>query len=200
MVDLFEKRGLLDAFKDQHWTYGKTSAGEQKRKWYLRLKARYEDFLAGRGEEEGPDGDGSTEDTEQQFAVESDLRDFLANNLSIIEPGLRLYHEHDRDGVEYPVEDGRIDILAMDKDDRPVVIELKLSRGRNRTIGQILYYMGWVDEHLGKGPCRGMIIAREISDDLAVAVQRVPDVFLYRYRLSVSVERVSRDSKPVTKV
>src|SRR5262245_23310797 len=90
MVDLLEKHGLLDAFKDQYWMYGKTSAGAQKQKWYLSLKARYEDFLAGRGEEEGPDEEGSMEETEQQFAVESDLRDFLANNISIIESGHKL--------------------------------------------------------------------------------------------------------------
>ena len=33
MVDLFEKHGLLDAFQDQHWSYGKTPSGEQKKKW-----------------------------------------------------------------------------------------------------------------------------------------------------------------------
>lgn len=82
----------------------------------------------------------------------------------------------------------------MDRAGRFVVIELKVSRGRNRTIGQLLYYMGWVDESLGKGPCRGMIVARDISQDLAVAVQRAPGVTLYQYRLSVSLEAVSRES------
>ena len=101
--------------------------------------------------------------------------------------------------MEYSIEDGRIDILAVDKNNRPVVIELKISRGRNRTIGQLLYYMGWVDAHLGKGPCRGMIIAREISDDLVVAVQRVSEVSLFRYRMSVSLEPVSRNSNSVAK-
>jgi hypothetical protein len=32
--------------------------------------------------------------------------------------------------------------------------------------------MGWVDKKLGKAPCRGLIIAKEIPDDLAMAVQR----------------------------
>jgi len=51
--------------------------------------------------------------------------------------------------------------------------------------------MGWVDKNLGKGPCRGMIIAKEIPDDLLLAVQRVPGVSVSRYHLSVSVELVS---------
>jgi len=50
-----------------------------------------------------------------------------------------------------------------DKADRFVVFELKVTRGRNKALGQLLYYMGWVDKHLGKGPCRGIIVAREIS-------------------------------------
>lgn len=57
MVDLLQKHGLLNAFQDQHWAYGKTPGGEQKKKWYLRLRARYEDYQAGRGEDEDPEGD-----------------------------------------------------------------------------------------------------------------------------------------------
>jgi len=72
-----------------------------------------------------------------------------------------------------------------------VVIELKLSQGRNKTLGQLLYYMGWVDQHLGKGPCRGFIIASEITEDLAVAVARVPGVSLAKYRMSFAIEPVT---------
>jgi hypothetical protein len=194
IVDLFEKHNLFDLFRDQHWAFGKTEAGEQKRKRYLSLKARYEDFLAGRGGEVA-EAEAEAEEVEQEFPLEADLRDFLAANLSIIEPGLRLYQDEGRTGIEYAIDDGRIDILGLDAAARFVVIELKISRGRNKTIGQLLYYMGWVDEHLGKGPCRGIIVAREISDDLAVAIQRVPGVSLYRYRMSVSVEQVSRQAK-----
>jgi hypothetical protein len=192
IVDLFERSGLLEAFKDRHWACGRTPGGERKRRWYLGLKARYDDFLSGRGADDTIEPGSEPEDSEQQFAVESDLRDFLANNLSIIESDLKLYRDGDRTGVEYSIDDGRIDILAVDRDNRPVVIELKVSRGRNRTIGQLLYYMGCVDEHLRKGRSRGVIVAREISDDLVVATQRVPEVSLFRYRLSVSIEPVTR--------
>lgn len=89
------------------------------------------------------------------------------------------------------MDEGRVDILARDKTGRFVVFELKVSRGRNKTLGQILYYMGWVDKHLGKGPCRGIIIAKDISDDLILATRRVQGVSLYRYKLSVSVEQVT---------
>jgi hypothetical protein len=51
--------------------------------------------------------------------------------------------------------------------------------------------MAWVDKHLGNGPCRGIIVAKEITDDLVLAVERVQGVSLNRYKLSVSVEQVS---------
>jgi RecB family endonuclease NucS len=101
-----------------------------------------------------------------------------------------LYQTDDQNGVEFPVDDGRIDILAIDRNDRFVVIELKVSKGRNKALGQLLYYMGWIDKKLGKGPCRGLIIAKEIPDALVLAVERAPDVSLARYKLSVSIEPV----------
>jgi hypothetical protein len=189
VTDLLTKKDQFDAFKQQCWPAGDTPWGQRKKEFWLRLKRRYEDFLAGRAEA-AVDGE-DEEEEEQSFAAEADLRDFLTTNLGCVEPGLRLYQQGERRGVEFPVDDGRIDILAIDKSDRFVVFELKLARGRNKTLGQLLYYMAWVDKHLGKAPCRGIIIAEEISDDLVLAAQRVQGVSLYRYKLSVSVEKVS---------
>lgn len=188
VVDLLTEKGLLETFKRDHWPAGNTRWGEQRCAFWHRLRERYEDFLAGRGDTL-PDEDGSEE--EQAFAAEADLRDFLAGNLERVEPGLQLYRQGDTRGVEFPVDDGRIDILAVDQDGRFVVFELKLSRGRSKALGQILYYMSWVDKRLGNGPCRGFIIAKEISEDLLLAAQRASGIALFRYRMSVSVERIS---------
>lgn len=185
IVELFKRKGILPDFIDQSWPSGKTSWGERECDHYLRIKERYERFLHER--------DSELEDEEeegQKFLAESDLRNVLGANLECIEPGLRLYMDEHRDGVEYPVPSGRIDILAMDGNDEFVVIELKLSRGREKAVGQILYYMGWVDANKGRGPCRGMIIAKEISEELKMAVQRVPGISLLRYKLSISVEPI----------
>jgi Endonuclease NucS C-terminal domain len=192
IVDLFEKRGVFELFKGSHWAYGNTPAGETRRRLFLRIKQQYESFLAGG---DSPDGteyvESEDEESDQQFAAESDLRDFLAKNPTRIEPGLSLYRTGDQSGIEFPVENGVIDILALDGEGRFVVIELKVGRGRNKTVGQLLYYMGWVDKNLGKGPCRGIIIAKEIPDGLMLAVQRIPGVSVCRYHLAVSVELVS---------
>ncbi len=187
VVDLFEGHHLFDEFKARYWPYGNTPAGQASARFYLRLKQRYEDFLKTDSEAALEE---VAEDGGREFAAEDDLRDFLAKNPGCIEPGLRLYEADGRKGIEFRIDDGRIDILALDKNGKPVVIELKVGRGRNKTLGQLLYYMGWVDKHLGHGPCRGIIIAKEITDDLVVAVHRVPGVSLLRYSLSVSVEPI----------
>jgi hypothetical protein len=199
VVALFETHGLFEQFKEQHWTFGNTPGGSAKRRRYLRIKTQYEEFLSGRAPEPtgGVDADSAAEREETlEFALEAHLRDFLARNLERIEPGLRLYETAERKGIEYPVEGGRIDLLALDRRDNYVVIELKLSQGRNKTLGQLLYYMGWVDQHLGESPCRVYIIASEITEDLSVAVSRVPGVNLAKYRMSFAIEPVAQPNKP----
>jgi hypothetical protein len=64
-----------------------------------------------------------------EFAYESDLRDFLAKNLAILEPGLRLFQDEGITGIEFPAGGRLIDILAIDLNDNYVVIELKVSKG-----------------------------------------------------------------------
>lgn len=128
-----------------------------------------------------------------EFAYESDLRDFLAKNLHLIEPGLRLYRDEGITGVEFPAGGRFIDILAVDSANGYVVIELKVSKGYDRVVGQLLRYMAWVGEnHAEAGQrVRGVIVAREISSDLVLACSMVSDIELVEYELSVKLRRVS---------
>jgi hypothetical protein len=128
------------------------------------------------------------------FAYESDLRDFLSQNLAIIESGLRLYEEEGIRGVEFPVGGRFIDLLAIDRQNNYVVIELKVSKGYDRVIGQLLRYMAWIEKNHAepKQKVRGIIIAREISDDLHLATSKIPDVELFEYDLSVSLRKVNK--------
>ncbi|MBN1992258.1 MAG: DUF91 domain-containing protein [Anaerolineae bacterium] len=135
-----------------------------------------------------------------EFAYESDLRNFLSKNLTMIEPGLRLYEEEGISGVEFPVGGRFIDILAVDKHNNYVVIELKVSRGYDRVIGQLLRYVGWIEVNQAEPSqrVRGIIIAREISSDLRLATLKIPDVELYEYELSISLRKVKREANTVS--
>lgn len=132
-------------------------------------------------------------DTQTGFAYESDLRDFLSRNLFLIEPGLHLYEEEGITGIEFPVGGRSIDILAVDQQKNYVVIELKVSRAYDRVIGQLLWYMAWIEKNQAEPAqkVRGVIIAREITDDLFLAASKIPDVKLFDYDLSVTLKPVN---------
>lgn len=140
------------------------------------------------GEEDDDDvstGAGEPQPGSTQFALEQDLQRYLADNLSIIEPGLTLFEDEDIKGLEYPAGGGRrIDILAVDKAGGFVVLELKVEKGYDRVVGQLLRYMNWVRKELAEPGqrVRGIIVCRSMSEDLRLACASIPDVELLEYR------------------
>jgi hypothetical protein len=128
-----------------------------------------------------------------EFAYEHDLRDYLARNLSLIEHGLTLYSDQGIPGVEFPAGSRFIDILALDRDRNYVVIELKVSRGYDRTVGQLLRYIGWIEQHHAEAGrlVRGVIVAKDVSEDLRLACRRLAGIRLFEYDLSVTLRPVS---------
>lgn len=129
-----------------------------------------------------------------QFALEKDLQRYLADNLQIIEPGLSLFQDEDISGFEYPAGGGRrIDILAKDKSGNFVVLELKVEKGYDRVVGQLLRYVNWVRKELAEPgqQVRGIIVCRTMSEDLILACSSIKDIELFEYRLQVTVSKVS---------
>lgn len=135
---------------------------------------------------------------EHAFAAEVHLRDYLVKNLHLIEDGLRLYADVDgRDGVEYQTPIGRIDILALDKADNLLVVELKVARSPDQVCGQILRYVGWIKHHLAEGrKVRGLIIAQHIPDKIRYALTDLPDISARQYRLNITLHDVPRLDSP----
>lgn len=130
-----------------------------------------------------------TSEYSNTFAYEEDLKNYLAKNLDIIEPGLLLFEEEGITGLEYNVGGKFIDILAVDKNKNLVVIELKVSRSYDRVIGQLLRYKNWLQrKYINENKkVRGIIIANEISEDLLIACMGQPDIKLFEYELSVKL-------------
>lgn len=142
-----------------------------------------------------PPGEESVDEaTGLQFAQETHLRDFLYNNLERLEPGLRIYTNSDGlPGVEFPIRNRRIDLLCQGKDGAFVVVELKLSRGAYSAVGQILTYMSWVRSDMAKqSPVRGILVAREMTDEVKAAVQESrAQIALFEYELDFKVRPAS---------
>jgi RecB family endonuclease NucS len=130
---------------------------------------------------------------EREFAFERDLRNYLSRNLHVLEEGLHLYVDEDREftGIEFQVGGRFIDILAVDKNGGFLIVELKVSRGYDRALGQLLRYMAWVSKNLANGKrVRGVIVASEITEDLKLAASLVEGVKLWQYQLSFHLSPV----------
>ena len=144
----------------------------------------------------GDEGNATSEDessveADQGFALESDLQNYLVKNLGVIEPGLRLYEEEEITGVQFDAGGRFIDILAIDKGGRYVVIELKVSRGHDRVVGQLLRYMAWIEKNMELSqPVRGIIVAKEITTDLKLATSRIADIRLIEYKIDFKLNPV----------
>ncbi len=59
-------------------------------------------------------------------------------------------------------------------------------------VGQIHYYMGWIEENLAKDnqKVRGIIIAKEITDEIKVACSRDAAISLYDYSMHFSLHKI----------
>ena len=114
--------------------------------------------------------------------------------MDLIESGLTLFDDGTHDGIEYPTGKRRIDLLTLDKNNDFVVIELKVSRGPDRTLGQISYYIGWIQQNIAAEgqEVRGIIIANDITEELKIAcsLPNIP-ITLKEYSLSCTLKNVS---------
>jgi endonuclease len=133
-------------------------------------------------------------DEPNEFAYERDLKSFLAKNKQILGADIRLYEDEDINGVEFPVGGRFIDILAVDGNHDYVVIELKVSRGYDRVIGQLMRYMAWIKMNTTEPGqnVKGVIVARSISEDLLLASSMIPNIKLFEYELYVKVKEIQR--------
>ncbi|MGA2436513.1 MAG: endonuclease NucS domain-containing protein, partial [Bryobacteraceae bacterium] len=112
------------------------------------------------------------------FGLERHLQDFLVDNWGKT-PTLKdwsiLEEDGDTTGVEYNAgKAGKIDLLARNVEKRKwLVVELKKGQTSDETVGQVLRYMGWVEENLAKGEevVEGIIIAEAADEKLRLALR-----------------------------
>lgn len=124
-----------------------------------------------------PPEPGSEGPPEIPISLEKQIEDFLACNVGLIEPGLRLHKEEDREGRQYPTDVGVIDMLCRRPNGDFVVVELKRGRGSDTVVGQISRYMGWVKKHLAAGhEVFGIIIAADADEEMQYAVTAHPNL------------------------
>lgn len=131
------------------------------------------------------------------FAMESHLEHFLVANWEQTDFGkeFTIFQEDGEEvGKQYETDAGRIDILAVSKDrKRLLVIELKRGRTSDVVVGQLLRYMGYAKEELAESDqvVEGVIIGLEDDQRLRWAIATVPAIRFYRYQISFRLMRTS---------
>jgi RecB family endonuclease NucS len=129
------------------------------------------------------------------FKFEAHLRDFIISNLHVVRTSkLELYvTDSGVVGKEFRTEDvGIIDILAVDENEHFFVFELKLERGPDKALGQLLRYMGWVKKHLANGKkVNGVIVASKMDTKIKYAVSVVENIELYEYEMNFKLSSTS---------
>jgi restriction system protein len=124
------------------------------------------------------------------FAMEKHLEEFLIANWgqTLLAKDFNIYEEDgDPVGQQYATDAGEIDILAISRDKkRLLVIELKRGRASDVVVGQLLRYMGFVKEQIAESDqtVEGAIIALEDDQKLRWALVSVPTIAFYRYQIS----------------
>ena len=129
------------------------------------------------------------------FALEKHLEDFLVQNWKHTELGKKYEIFADENGLigqQYPSDTGPIDILAVSKNKKEIlVVELKKGRVSDVVVGQIQRYMGYVKEELAEKnqEVKGAIIAFEDDTKIHRALSVATNIDFYTYKISFKLEK-----------
>ena len=140
----------------------------------------------------------STDETVEDavtFALEKHLEDFLVSNWKQTELG-KHYEIFEEDGEivgqQYPTDTGPIDVLAISKDKKEIlIVELKKGRASDSVVGQIQRYMGYVLQELAEPhqKVKGIIIALEDDQRIRRALAVAQNIEFYRYQVSFKLHK-----------
>jgi len=128
----------------------------------------------------------SEESKQQRFSLERDMQAALRHNIASLDPALKIAD----DGAERAVNSGLIDITCEDNA-AIVVVELKAGKADSRAIGQILGYMGDLQEEEGGKSVRGILVAHDFDKRAKAAARVVPTLTLKKY--SIEFKFISED-------
>ncbi len=130
---------------------------------------------------------------EQKFeALEvQHYQSLLHRNFHLLFPKLKYFDEEEqipKNGQYDTQAVGIMDILAIDETGNFVVIEIK-RQATDKTLGQILRYMGWTQEELCKDRQKvsGIIVAERKDIQLEFALKVIPTVKFMRLELTITL-------------
>lgn len=114
----------------------------------------------------------------QKLSLERDMEEALRRNIANLDPILNIIDE----GTQRAVDSGFIDITCEDSNGL-VVVELKAGKADSRAIGQILGYMGDLQEEELDKKVRGILVAHDFDKRAKAAARVVPTLTLKKYSI-----------------
>jgi hypothetical protein len=122
------------------------------------------------------------------FTYEKDLKSSLCNQISALFPGYKIFGEN-KEGVEYPIEGKRIDVLLENiVSGSLLAIELKSGIADFRVFGQMAMYLGLLKRQFPDRKSEGVIISGEVDDSLRNACLITESVSLKTYKMTLLLE------------
>jgi restriction system protein len=177
-----ERSQMSDSLKKSSGSIGTTSD-------ITSYTAEIETLIAGKAPQIIISSDETIEDP-AIFALEKHLEDFLFANWKQTELGkdFDIYEDSGEPiGRQFPTDTGFIDILAISKDKKELlIVELKKGRASDNVVGQIQRYMGYVLEELAEDGqiVKGIIIALEDDNRIRRALAVTQNITFYRYQVN----------------
>ena len=180
--ETIERSQMSDSLKHSTGSIGTTSD-------ITSYSAEIETLIAGKAPQIIISSDETIEDP-VVFALEKHLEDFLFANWKQTELGkdFDIYEDSGEPiGRQFPTDTGFIDILAISKDKKELlIVELKKGRASDNVVGQIQRYMGYVLEELAEDGqiVKGIIIALEDDNRIRRALAVTQNITFYRYQVN----------------
>lgn len=123
------------------------------------------------------------------------LRELVAGDPELIEPGLRALTASDEagGGPGYATPIGAIDLLARDSRGALVVVQVAEPGAGASALSEVLQRVGWVRKHLAEPgqPVRAIVLAESAPGDLGYAAAAVAETVAFKtWRVRLELEDV----------
>jgi hypothetical protein len=132
------------------------------------------------------------------FKYERALADYIADHPHHLEDGL-VPHPDSKIREKVFSDHKRSDVLLLDREERPVIVECKQGAPNVKDVKQLQHYMRSLQKESGRKDVRGILVhggSRNLAHEVVVAAARAPRVKVVQHRLQVDFAGDPADYQP----
>ena len=139
-----------------------------------------------KSEEKGIESDTILSTDEVTEIIEKDLENFIVKNTKLIGTNIKLVRR------QMVIPNGRIDLMFEDKDENPIVVELKIEKIGRVAVNQIRRYMKWIEKETEKKPT-GIIVCKGVMPSFEEEFRKLKNIKIYRYGWKLKVFQLEEE-------